>query len=394
MTPFNNIYYGKRVFITGHAGFKGSWLSLWLTKLGATVKGYSLYPWTGPSHWNLLNLDIESVNWDIGDAKKLQDEMAVFHPDIVFHLTAQAIVLKSYENPTETYETNVMGTLRLLEACRKSDSVRAVINVTSDKCYENKEWAYRYREIDAVGGYDPYSSSKACSEILSASYRNSYWPLDKYGDTHNVLLATCRASNVIGGGDWARDRLVPNTVRAVVEGKSVFIRDNRATRPWMHVLDALSGYLLLGQRLLEGNKQYAKPWNFGPSYENSISVVDAVKLMQEYWNSITIGLDSVEHPHEAISLNLDCSQALWELNWFPVWKIRKVMSKTVVWYKKYIESGTVISSTQIDEYMNDAKEEQLIWMEYGIGQARRGRAEKIDIINEGKIKVENIKTIR
>jgi CDP-glucose 4,6-dehydratase len=359
---FNNIYYGKRVFITGHAGFKGSWLALWLTKLGATVKGYSLYPWTGPSHWNLLNLDIESINWNINDAQKLEQEIAVFRPDIVFHLTAQAIVLKSYENPVETYETNVIGTLKLFEACRKTDSVRVVINVTSDKCYDNKEWAYRYREIDAVGGYDPYSSSKGCSELLSASYRSSYWPIDKYGDTHNVLLATCRASNVIGGGDWARDRLIPNTVRAVIEGKSVLIRDSNATRPWMHVLDALSGYLLLGQKLLEGNKQFAKPWNFGPSYENSISVFEAVCLMREYWDNIKIDIDPESHPHEATSLNLDCSQALWELYWFPVWNIKNIMSKTVSWYRNYIESKTIISSIQIDEYMADAVEQQLMWI--------------------------------
>lgn len=352
---FNNIYSGKRVFITGHAGFKGSWLSLWLTELGATVKGYSLYPWTGPSHWNLLNLDIESINWDINDVQKLEKEINDFRPDIVFHLTAQAIVLKSYENPIETYQTNVIGTLKVLEACRKCDSIRAVINITSDKCYDNKEWPYRYREIDTVGGYDPYSSSKACSEILTASYRDSFWNVNLYPDKHHVLLASCRAGNVIGGGDWARDRLVPNIIRAIQAGNSVLIRDSKATRPWMHVLDALSGYLLVGQNLLEGNKDCGKPWNFGPSYENSISVPDAVNLMKEYWPEITMEIDPIRHAHEARSLNLDCSQALMELCWSPVWKIHKVISKTIEWYKIFLESQKAISSQQIYEYMNDAK---------------------------------------
>lgn len=358
---FNNIYQGKRVFITGHAGFKGSWLSLWLTKLGAIVKGYSLYPWTGPSHWNLLKLDIESINWDIGDTEKLNEEITKFQPDIVFHLTAQAIVLKAYENPVETYQTNVIGTLKVFEACRKVDSIKAIINVTSDKCYDNKEWPYRYREIDAVGGYDPYSSSKACSEILSASYRKSYWNLDDYPGKHHVLLATCRAGNVIGGGDWARDRLIPNTVKAVQENRSVLVRDSSATRPWMHVLDALSGYMLVGQKLLEGHKKFAKPWNFGPADENSISVVDALKMMQKLWPDIKIDQDKGEHPHEAKLLNLDCSQALIELKWNPVWKIGKVFENTTIWYKSYIESGHIISSEQIDEYMEDAKNQNLIW---------------------------------
>jgi CDP-glucose 4,6-dehydratase len=364
---FNNIYSGKRVFITGHAGFKGSWLALWLTKLGATVKGYSLYPWTGPSHWNLLNLDIESINWNISDAERLEKEISDFNPDIVFHLTAQAIVLKAYENPVETYETNVIGTLKLFEACRKCDSVNAVVNITSDKCYENKDWPYRYREIDALGGYDPYSSSKACSEILTSSYRNSYWNLDSYPFKHHVLLASCRAGNVIGGGDWARDRLIPNAIRAVQNNGSVLIRDSLATRPWTHVLDALSGYLLVGQKLLERKKGAAKAWNFGSADENSISVVDAIKLMQKHWPEIKMEYDKQYRPHETRLLNIDCSQALLELHWKPIWKLEKIFEKTTIWYKNYIESGTALSSAQIDEYMDDAKEQGLIWTENEVG---------------------------
>jgi CDP-glucose 4,6-dehydratase len=357
----NNPYFGRRVFITGHAGFKGSWLTLWLTRLGAVVKGYSLYPWTGPSHWNLLGLDVESINWDIRDSNKLEYELGSFKPEIVFHLTAQAIVLKAYENPVETYETNVIGTLKLFEACRKTDSVRAVVNITSDKCYDNKEWPYRYREIDRVGGYDPYSSSKGCSEILTSSYRNSYWNLNAYPEKHHVLLASCRAGNVIGGGDWARDRLIPNTIRAVQEKSSVLVRDTGATRPWMHVLDALGGYLLVGQKLLEGEKRFAKPWNFGPADENSISVVDALKLMQTYWSDIKIDQDPTQRPHEAKLLNLDCSQAIIELGWKPIWKLDKVFEKTVEWYKHFIENGTAISSKQLDEYTADAKKQQVTW---------------------------------
>jgi CDP-glucose 4,6-dehydratase len=359
---FNNVYYGRRVFVTGHAGFKGSWLTLWLTKMGAVVKGYSLYPWTGPSHWNLLNLDIESINWDIGDYKRLEEEIISFQPEIVFHLTAQAIVLKSYENPIETYETNVMGTLKLFEACRKAKSVSTIINITSDKCYQNHEWAYRYRETDEIGGYDPYSSSKGCSELLTASYRSSYFPLNMYGLSHWVLMATCRAGNVIGGGDWARDRLIPNTMRAVQNGTSVLVRDSKATRPWMHVLDALSGYLLIGQRLFEGRDDLSKPWNFGPADENSVSVVEALKIMQRYWPEIVIDYDSPPHPHEAGLLNLDCSQSIIELHWKPVWKTEQVFEHTAEWYKSYLSYGNIIiSSSQIDRYIEDAGAQQLIW---------------------------------
>ncbi len=361
MVVFNNIYKGKRVFITGHAGFKGSWLALWLTKLGAVVKGYSLYPLTVPTHWNLLGLPIESVNWDIGDLSKLEEEIQDFKPDIVFHLSAQAIVLQSYENPIQTYEINVIGTLKLLEACRKCDSIKAIINITTDKCYDNKEWVFRYRETDALGGYDPYSSSKACSEILSASYRNSYWNINDYPHKHHVLLATCRAGNVIGGGDWSRDRLVPNIVRAVQERDSVKIRVMAATRPWMHVLDVLSGYMLVGQRLLEEDKTCAKPWNFAPADESNISVESVAKLMQALWSDIKIDYDKFDLPHEAKLLNLDSSQALMELQWETVWKIRQVIEKTTLWYKNYIISRTILSSMQINEYMEDAKKRNLIW---------------------------------
>ncbi len=358
---FSGVYSGKRVFITGHTGFKGSWLTLWLTKMGAIVKGYSLPPQTNPNHWELLGLNIESVYGDIRDSQKLEAEMISFQPEIVFHLAAQAIVRYSYEYPVETYDTNLMGTLRLFEACRKADSVRAIINVTSDKCYDNKEWVYGYRENDAMGGYDPYSSSKGCSELLTFSYRNSFWNIDKYGIDHNVLLASCRAGNAIGGGDWAQYRLIPDVVKAVSKGEEVLIRNPNATRPWQHVLDPLSGYLLVGQKLLEKQKSFTKAWNFGPSDEESIPVKSVLEQMQKFWSDIKVIYDKSAHPHEARLLKLDCSQAHLELQWKSVWESNKVFKETAIWYKAYTTSKIIKSSDQLDEYVEDAIQKHLIW---------------------------------
>lgn len=358
---FGGNYYGKRVFITGHTGFKGSWLALWLTKMGAIIKGYSLLPQTSPNHWELLNLDIESVYGDIRDSRKLEDEITSFQPDIVFHLAAQALVRYSYEYPVETYEINVIGTLKLFEACRKVESIRAIINVTSDKSYENKEWVYGYRENDAMGGYDPYSSSKGCAEILTSSYRNSYWNLDKYKIEHKVLLASCRAGNVIGGGDWAQNRLIPDIIRAATKGEEVMIRNPYATRPWQHVLDPLSGYLHVGQKLIEQRKAFAKAWNFGPSDEGSLSVNDVLERMQKFWAEIKPQYDKSDHMHEASFLKLDCSQAHIELQWNATWRSEQVFKKTANWYKGFYNSKAIQSSFQIDEFVNDAEKQQLIW---------------------------------
>jgi CDP-glucose 4,6-dehydratase len=359
---FGGVYYGKRVFITGHTGFKGSWLALWLTKMGAIVRGYSLAPKTSPNHWELLNLNMESIFGDIGDTLKLGTAIRNFKPDIVFHLAAQAIVRYSYEHPVETYETNIIGTIKLFEACRKVDSIRAIINVTSDKCYNNKEWVYGYRENDAMGGFDPYSSSKGCSEILTSSYRNSYWNIDKYEIEHKVLLASCRAGNVIGGGDWGQDRLIPDIVRAESKGEEVIIRNPYATRPWQHVLDPLSGYLLIGQKLLEQQKSFAKAWNFGPPNEDSIPVIKVLEFMKELWPNIKVLYDkTTTNPHETKFLRLDCSQAYFELQWKPLWTKPRVFQKTAIWYRDYIISQAVQSYAQIDEYVTDAKKQQLIW---------------------------------
>ena len=358
---FNGGYFGRRVFITGHTGFKGSWLALWLVKMGAIVKGYSLAPQTDPNHWELLDLVMDSVYGDIRDSKNLETEIRDFQPEIVFHLAAQAIVRYSYEYPVETYETNVLGTLKLFEACRKVNSVRAIINITSDKCYDNREWVYGYREIDAMGGYDPYSSSKGCSELLTSSYRKSYWNIDKYEVEHNVLLASCRAGNAIGGGDWAQDRLIPDLVKAASGGDEVIIRNPDATRPWQHVLDPLSGYLLVGQKLLEHKKAYAKAWNFGPSDEWCLCVKDVIRAMQENMPEINVSFSNISTLHEAISLKLDCSQAHNDLKWRPVWINDKIFGETAKWYKDFITSGAIHSSEQIDEYVADARGQRIVW---------------------------------
>ncbi len=360
MRLFDDVFRNRRVLITGHTGFKGSWLALWLHKMGAIVKGYSLPCQISPGHWDLVNNGIEGISGDIRDIKKLEDEIGIFKPEIVFHLAAQAIVRQSYQDPVGTYETNVAGTLILYEACRKTDSVKAVVNITSDKCYDNKEWIYGYRENDSMGGYDPYSSSKGCSELLTSSYRNSFWHPDKYGSDHNVLLASCRAGNIIGGGDWALDRLVPDIVRAIASGGEIFIRNPLATRPWQHVLDALSGYLMVGQKLLEKNKSYAKAWNFGPSDEGVLYVKDVLERLKEYFPSMKVIYDRSEQPHEARLLKLDCSQAHFELKWRPVWG-KILFEKTAVWYREFYKNGFVKTSDQIEEYIADAKKSGMIW---------------------------------
>ena len=281
-TLFNGIYNNKTVLVTGHTGFKGSWLCFWLIQMGAKVIGYSLEPPTSPNHFELLNLDMVSVIGDIRDSDKLNAVFAQYQPEIVFHLAAQPLVRLSYKEPVETFETNVIGTLKVFEACRNTKSVRAIVNITSDKCYENKEWVWGYRENDPMGGYDPYSASKGCAELVTSSYRNSFFNVNEYGKSHNVLLASCRAGNVIGGGDWAKDRLMTDIMVAVSEGKKVVIRNPRATMPWQHVLEPLSGYLMLGQKLFEGKKEFAQAWNFGPGEQGAITVKEVVENIKKY----------------------------------------------------------------------------------------------------------------
>jgi CDP-glucose 4,6-dehydratase len=358
---FGRIFNHKNVLITGHTGFKGSWLAFWLNQMGASVVGYSLKAPTNPSHFDLLNLDMTSVIGDIRDLKKLEDTFIQYRPEIVFHLAAQPIVRSSYENPIETYETNVIGTLKVFEACRKY-KVKAIVNITSDKCYENKEWIWGYRENDAMGGYDPYSSSKGCAELLTSSYRNSYFNLKDFNRTHNTLLASCRAGNVIGGGDWAKDRLMTDIMLSISQDKKVRIRNPYSTRPWQHVLEPLSGYLMIGQKLLDENIDCAGPWNFGPSDEESLTVKEVVDTIRKDWGKIDYEIEQhPQQPHEAHLLKLDCSKARIKLKWHQVWDISTALKKTVQWYRTYYEHDRIETKENLVSYINNAKEKNIEW---------------------------------
>ena len=328
---------GKNVFVTGHTGFKGSWLCLWLQQLGANVTGYALPPPTNPSLFEIAQIGqgMHSIIGDIRDGAALAGAMQAAAPDIVIHMAAQPLVRYSYIEPVETYSTNVMGTVHVLEAVRKTPSVRAVVNVTSDKCYENKEWVWGYRENEAMGGYDPYSSSKGCAELVASAYRNSFFNPEKYSE-HRVALASARAGNVIGGGDWADDRLIPDILRAISAGQPVTIRNPHAIRPWQHVLEPLSGYLQLAQQLYEAGVAYAEGWNFGPNDEDAKPVQWIVeKLTQAWGEGASWRLDQADQPHEAHYLKLDCSKAKQRLDWQPRWSLATTLEMIVVWQHAY-----------------------------------------------------------
>lgn len=358
---FSQIYKDKIVLVTGHTGFKGSWFVYWLEQMGAKVIGYSLEAPTTPNHISLLNLDIVSIIGDIRDLNKLNQIFNEYKPDIVFHLAAQPLVRLSYENPIETYETNVIGTLKVLEACKRS-KVKAIVNITSDKAYKNKEWVYGYRENDPMGGYDPYSSSKGCADILASSFRNSYFNIKDYKKTHNTLLATCRAGNVIGGGDWAKDRLMSDIMISVSQGKKVSIRNPNATRPWQHVLEPLSGYLHIGQKLLEEKVEFSGAWNFGPSDEGSITVEEVVKNVKKHWDKIDYQINQdPNQPHEANLLKLDCSKAHILLKWQDVWDSQTTFEKSVKWYKAYYENNQILTLNDLESYIADARAKNIEW---------------------------------
>ena len=328
----------KRVLITGHTGFKGSWLSLWLQNMGAHVTGYALSPPTKPSLFEAAHVaeGMTSVSGDVRDFDSLSAVISEYSPEIVIHMAAQSLVRYSYGNPLETYTTNVIGTANVLESVRVAKGVKVVIIVTSDKCYENKEWLWGYRENDRIGGHDPYSSSKGCAELVTAAYRNSFFPVNQF-ELHGVAVASVRAGNVIGGGDWADDRLVPDIVRAFQEGRSVMIRSPQSIRPWQYVLEPLHGYLCLAERLYEGRLDFAGPWNFGPNDEGIKTVSWIVDTMSKLWKgSARWETDSTStHPHEANLLQLDCSRARNLLFWKPKLSLPLALEWIVTWYQNY-----------------------------------------------------------
>jgi CDP-glucose 4,6-dehydratase len=332
--PFNNAFKGKTVLVTGHTGFKGSWLSIWLRELGADVIGYALEPYTENDNFVAAKLGskIKSNIGDIEDYDRLKRVFDKYQPEIVFHMAAQSLVRLSYKEPKLTYETNIGGTVNILECCRANDSVKVIINVTSDKCYENKEWIWGYRENDPVGGYDPYSSSKACSEIITSAYRSSFFNSKE----HSKAISTVRAGNVIGGGDWREDRLVPDCIRALKKGEPIGIRSPRSVRPWQHVLEPLSGYLLLASRMYEDGEKYSGAWNFGPYHGSIITVEELVTRLIGCWGSgqyKDLSRQSSQEPHEASLLMLDISKATNLLNWAPVLNVSEAVEFTVNWYK-------------------------------------------------------------
>jgi CDP-glucose 4,6-dehydratase len=357
MNLFEDIYRGKRVLITGHSGFKGSWLTLWLHELGADLTGISLQPDNSPTHWALLQLKIKEYRTDIRDYAALKAIFETVQPEIVFHLAAQPLVRRSYVEPLETWSTNVLGTVNVLEASRHTKSVRSIIVVTTDKCYENLEWTRGYRESDRLGGHDPYSASKAGSELVAASYRKAY-----FNAPNTPLLATARAGNVIGGGDWSEDRLIPDCIRAVAQQKSFEIRSPFATRPWQHVLESLAGYLLLGYRLLKGDIDCAEAWNFGPSHEDNLTVSDVLFELNLHWPDLRWHITDLHHHHEATMLHLDSTKARTKLEWKSVWEFESSIRKTAEWYNEWLEKGKVVSREQLIDYIIAAKNLKAIWV--------------------------------
>lgn len=354
---FDNIYNNKRVLVTGHTGFKGSWLCLWLQMMNAEVAGYALDPPSKPYHFDLLDFKMKDIRGDIRDSEKLAREIKTFRPDIVFHLAAQPLVRRSYLNPIETWSTNVIGTANLLEACRNLPEVKAVIVITTDKVYANNEWPWGYRETDKLGGHDPYSASKAAAELVVNSYRKSFY------STHPVqLLATARAGNVIGGGDWSTDRLIPDLVRSIQSGSNLQIRSPLATRPWQHVLECLSGYLLLGKKLLEGRAEFADAWNFGPDPNSNKSVTEVLTSLKRYWPIIKWHQVLDIQPHEANLLYLDSAKAKQQLQWYPIWTFEEGLSATAEWYSAFIENNTVLSRRQLAAFVKKALNNGLGWL--------------------------------
>lgn len=332
-----NFWRGKRVLITGHTGFKGSWLSLWLQSVGADVAGYALTPPTNPNLFEIANVGerMRSVMGDVRDLDRLGEAFSEHRPQIVFHMAAQPLVRYSFDHPVDTYATNVMGTVNMLEAARRTPELRVVVNVTSDKCYENREWVWGYRENDPMGGYDPYSSSKGCAELVTSAYRRSFFSAAG-SDKPGVALASARAGNVIGGGDWADDRLIPDFMRSILAAKPVVIRHPKAIRPWQHVLEPLNGYLILAERLWTHGSEYAEAWNFGPNDEDAKSVEWIVAQLIRLWGEgARWQVDERQYLHEAKYLKLDISKSRMSLAWNPRWTLEDALVHVVDWYRAW-----------------------------------------------------------
>ena len=341
----------KNVFLTGHTGFKGGWLALWLQSLGAKVTGYALKPPTEPNFFTVARVEqglTQHIIADITDAETLKQAMQAVQPDIVLHLAAQPLVRYSYQAPVETYQTNVIGTVNLLEAVRATHNVKAVLNITTDKCYENREWLWGYRENEALGGYDPYSSSKACAELVTSAYRQSFLA------TQNIALASARAGNVIGGGDWANDRLIPDFLRAIDAKQTLIIRSPKAIRPWQHVLEPLSGYLMLAEKLFTDGANYAEAWNFGSNDDDAKPVQWILEQLQALRPELSWQCDTTPQPHEAHYLKLDSSKAKQRLNWQARWNLKTALEKTVQWHEAWRndENMNAVSLKQINKYQN------------------------------------------
>lgn len=351
---FSAIYKDKKVFLTGHTGFKGSWLNLWLKNLGAEVYGYALKPNTTPNHFELLggSKEFQGIFADVRDRVQLKKSLQDFKPNIIFHLAAQPLVRESYKNPISTFEINTIGTLNILECARDLQNLKAIVVITTDKVYENKEWIWGYRENDTLGGYDPYSASKACAEIVIDSMRNSFFHLNDFNKSHNVLIASARAGNVIGGGDFSIDRIIPDLIKGIMQGRITNIRNPLATRPWQNVLEPLRGYLMLGARLLSGDKNYAQGFNFGPFIDGNLSVLQMLEISKSHWDRIQYKVNQDKsNPHEANLLMLDSTKAYHLLGWKPLLSPEQSIAKTITWYKNFIQDNIVATKDQLQEYI-------------------------------------------
>lgn len=358
MNLFNDIYRGKKVLVTGHTGFKGSWLSIWLKEMGAEVIGYALDPYTEKDNFILAELKdkIIDIRGDIRDKKHLEEVFSTYKPEIVFHLAAQPLVRLSYDIPVETYEVNVMGTINVMECIRSTKETKIGIMITTDKCYENREQIWGYRENEAMGGYDPYSSSKGAAEIAINSWRRSFFNPKDY-EKHGKAIASVRAGNVIGGGDWAKDRIIPDCIKALEENKIIEIRSPKSIRPWEHVLEPLSGYLLLGQKLYENPTQYADGWNFGPNLDSIVTVWEiAEKVIKNYGSGKLNDISNPNELHEAKLLALDIAKARFELGWKPTLDIEETIEMTVEWYREYMNRDVYeLCVDQINRFIKKTK---------------------------------------